>query len=205
MAAFEINSFADYQSWFYKTDHHWNYKGSYRAYRQILELLGCNEQPLEPIDTVTVSQSFAGSKTPDMNGLFTEDFTVYQFQFPQMEISINKNPVSDYGDAKSFLDRNRTDVTYGNFYGGDDGEIIFDTHNTEKENILLIGESYDNAVLKLVASHYHRTHSIDLRNYKAFLGQDFHLGQYIQENNISKVLLIGNIDYFVMEEFMLED
>ena len=28
---------------------------------------------------------------------------------------------------------------------------------------------------------------------------------YVKENNIDKVLLIGNIDYFTMDEFELED
>lgn len=123
-----------------------------------------------------------------------------------MSVRLNGNDQSvDYGAADAFFNGERTDATYGNFYGGDDGEIVFDTHNTEKENILLIGESYDNAILKLVASHYNRTYSVDLRYYEAYMGHAFHLEQYIKENNISKVLLIGNVDYFEMQDFLLED
>ncbi len=206
MATFEVNSFSDFQNYFYKTDHHWNYKGSYLAYQQVLSLLGCEENPLIPKDTMTVSHSFAGSKVADMGGLYTEDFTAYQFEFPPMSVRINGNDQAvDYGAADAFFNGERTDATYGNFYGGDDGEIVFDTHNTEKENILLIGESYDNAILKLVASHYNRTYSVDLRYYEAYMGHAFHLEQYIKENNISKVLLIGNVDYFEMQDFLLED
>ena len=105
----------------------------------------------------------------------------------------------------AFLDRSRQDVSYGEFYGDDAGEIILDTGHVEKENILLIGESYDNAILKLLASHFNHTHSVDLRNYRALLGKDFQLSSYLEENHITKVLLIGNVDYFVMDEFRLGD
>ena len=205
MAAFEINSFADFADRFYKTDHHWNYKGSYEAYLEVLQLLGCGEQPLAPVDTVTLSQSFEGSKTADMDGLFVEDFTVYRFDYPPMTISVNGNLAADYGEAEAYLSSERTDVSYAGFYGEDNGEIVFDTNNTNKENILLIGESYDNAILKLVASHYNRTYSVDLRNYRAFMGEDFHLDSYVKENDISKVLLIGSAEYFIGEDFLLED
>ncbi len=205
MAAFEINSFADFADRFYKTDHHWNYKGSYEAYLEVLQLLGCGEQPLAPVDTVTLSHSFEGSKTADMDGLFVEDFTVYRFDYPPMTISVNGNLAADYGEAEAYLSSERTDVSYAGFYGEDNGEIVFDTNNTNKENILLIGESYDNAILKLVASHYNRTYSVDLRNYRAFMGEDFHLDSYVKENDISKVLLIGSAEYFIGEDFLLED
>ena len=70
---------------------------------------------------------------------------------------------------------------------------------------MVIGESYDNAILKLLASHFEKTFSIDLRNYERTFGSKFQFSQYVKDNNVDKVLLIGNIDYFTMDEFMLED
>lgn len=67
----------------------------------------------------------------------------------------------------------------------------------------MIGESYDNAVLKLLASHFNNTYSIDLRYYEAYMGQSFSLSEYLREHEIDKVLLIGNIDYYLMTEFQL--
>ena len=32
---YEINSFEEFKDKFYKTDHHWNYKGSYLAYTEL--------------------------------------------------------------------------------------------------------------------------------------------------------------------------
>ena len=70
--------------------------------------------------------------------------------------------------------------------------------------ILIVGESYDNALLKLLASHFNKTYSIDLRNYERENNKKFNYLEYLNDNNIDKVLLIGNKDYFTMSEFNLE-
>lgn len=48
MLEYEIPDFAAFSEYFYRTDHHWNYLGSYRAYRELLSFLGCTDAPLEP-------------------------------------------------------------------------------------------------------------------------------------------------------------
>ena len=65
----------------------------------------------------------------------------------------------------------------------------------------MIGESYDNAVLKLLASHYDSLYSVDLRYYEHSMGQPFDLTSYTQANGITDVLLMGNIDYFIQDTF----
>ena len=112
-----------------------------------------------------------------------------------MSITLNGKPVNDYGAQSQFLDGSRSDISYGMFYGGDDGEIIFSTHDSSKENILIIGESFDNAILKLLATHYNTTYSIDLRSYATYMQKEFDIKSYISEHNIDCVLLIGNINY----------
>ena len=75
----------------------------------------------------------------------------------------------------------------------------------DRENVLVIGESYDNAILKLLASHFGRTYSVDLRYYRNYLGSDFSLSDYLRRNSITKVLLIGNVDYYISPDFALEN
>ena len=36
------------------------------------------------------------------------------------------------------------------------------------------------------------------------MGKPFSFGQYVEEHGITQVLLIGTIDYFLMDEFLLE-
>ena len=203
MGCFTIDSFEEFRTYFYETDHHWNYQGSYRGYLGVLELLGVEENPLQPIEVVHVSDGFSGSKAKSYASSFTEEFAAYRFEFPEMDIQINGTAVEDYGMQEYYLSGQSDAVTYGTFYGGDDGEIVFSTNRPERENILVIGESYDNAILKLLASHYNCTYSIDLRYYEAYTQEPFSLSEYLQEHEIDKVLLIGNIDYYLMSEFMI--
>ena len=94
---------------------------------------------------------------------------------------------------------------YGNYYGGDDGEIIFSTNNKKLDNILIIGESYDNAILKLLEEKFKTTISIDLRNYNHYMKKDFDFDYYVKKYKIDKVLFIGNVDFYTMSQFMINN
>ena len=201
---YQISNFEEFQQYFYKTDHHWNYKGSYKAYQELVKIL-TNDSPIEYKEEMCLSDSFSGSKA-NFGGasmLYNEKFCVYTFDYPEYEIFINGKQ-SNYGNEIIYQNNYDGKISYGNYYGGDYGEIIFNTNDNTKENILILGESFDNAILKLIASHYNYTYSIDLRNYERENNTKFNYLKYINDNNIDIVLLIGNVDFFNMEEFNLE-
>jgi len=203
--SFDINSFEDFKTYFFKTDHHWNFLGSYRGYLDCIDLLGCKEPPLESTETVFLGK-WSGSKALTIGaGIFHEDFYAHHFDYPQMKIYINGQPKDDYGTAEQCFAGEIPLVTYSKFYGPDAGETIFMTGNSEKENILVIGESNDNANIKLIASHFNNTYSVDLRNYEHQMGEKFHFSQYTADRNITKVLFIGNLNFYFESYFMLEE
>lgn len=201
---FEINSFDEFNDYFYKTDHHWNHKGSYKAYQELVKIL-TSEEGLEPIDEVCLNDNFSGSKASYSGAslLYKEQFCAYVFEDNEIDVYID-DEVSSYGDMNYYLENPLNKVTYASFYGGDYGEIIFDNKHLNKDNILIIGESYDNAVLNLLANHFNKTFSIDLRHYERQKDKEFNYLEYIRQNNIDKVLLIGNRDYFRSLEFNME-
>lgn len=206
MARFQIDSFDEFQQYFYRTDHHWNRIGSYKGYTETAKLLGISEPPLNPQDDILLPYTFSGSKAAGAGAkrVFREDFQAYRFDYPEMAITINGAPVQDYGQQETCFAGQVENISYGVFYGGDDAEVVFDTGREDKGNILIIGESYDNAILKLLASHFHKTYSIDLRYYGSLVGE-FSFSDYVKENHIDSVLFIGNMDYYIMEEFLPED
>lgn len=204
-AKFSIDNFEEFKNYFYETDHHWNYKGSYKGYKEVLKLLGVKDNPLVG-EEKCLDIYWSGSKasTSIYNKVLTENFCAYDFTFPKMNVFINGEK-SNYGHQEEYIAGNYSNtISYGAFYGGDDGEIIFDTDNKQKGNILIIGESYDNAILKLLASHFNKTISIDLRNYKHYMNREFDFEEYIKKYKIDKVLLIGNVDFYTMEEFFIK-
>lgn len=202
---YPIRNFKEFSQKFYQTDTHWNYLGAYDGYLSLTKLLHCPGTPLKPSgDAVLVSHGFSGKKAAAVGGegVFTEDFWAYPFSFPKMTISINGNPAEDYGNQAAYLSGTAAaPVSYGGFYGGDNGETVFSTGSRDRGNLLVLGESFDNAILKLLASHYDHTYSVDLRYYKTFLGRPFDFSAYVAEHNISKVLLMGNIDFYIQDAF----
>ncbi|MDE6838222.1 MAG: hypothetical protein K2P33_07465, partial [Acutalibacter sp.] len=54
LGRFEISSFSRYRDCFYRTDHHWNHRGSYQGYVQLGALLGVEEPLMEPAEELTL-------------------------------------------------------------------------------------------------------------------------------------------------------
>lgn len=69
----------------------------------------------------------------------------------------------------------------------------------------MLGESYDNAILKLMASHFDRVYSVDLRSYEQDMGKPFRMAEYLREHDITKVLWIGSLMFYTSDVFTLED
>lgn len=201
ISAYTVNSFDEYSDLFYKTDHHWNYKGSYRGYTELADFLGF--EPMKPSDEKTFSVRFAGSKSFGAKEIFNEEFSAYNFDFPPMSITSNGKSVDDYGVLWGNFDGDFADyMAYGVAYGEDIGCLVFDTES-DRENILIIGESYDNAIVKLLASHYNETYSVDLRHYARITGSELDISEFAAARGIQKVLLIGSGSFFTSEDFML--
>ena len=205
----EVDDFKTYSQYFLKTDHHWGYQGSYQGYTEILRMLAPEEAPLQPLETVALGTS-SGSKAAAVGIFgFEEDFSAYRFAYPDMTITINGRPAADYGSQESWFARAaqgqpatlEDNLRYSTFYGGDSGEVIFDTGKGTGENLLILGDSYDNAILKLLASHFDRTYSVDQRYYEEENGVPFDLGEYIAAHGITKVLAVGYSVSLRMAEF----
>ena len=205
MAVHEVGSFADFRQNFFRTDHHWNRFGSYAGYVHLLELLDKSE-PLTPTGTRHLADNFCGAKaiTSGASAYFSEPFDVFDFDFPDMEVTVN-GKYGGYGrqgmewDAEEF-----GTVSYGGYYGFDCGEVAFHTGNTGAGNILVLGESFDNAIVALLATHFENLYSVDLRAYEEDMGEPFRFSDYVAAHDIDTVLFIGNVDFFLSPVFDVE-
>lgn len=183
----ELRDFSDYCRCFLRTDHHWTAQGSYRAYLELLDLMQIEDPPLTPAEERTVPGKHGSKAAAARLPAYTEQVQLFFFDYPDLGVS--------YGAEQSYRDGSETDFTYGIFYGADEAEVIFDTGRPERENILVLGDSYDNAILKLLASHFGKTYSVDLRYYPC--GEEgFDLADYIRRNKIDRVLIIGSVFFF---------
>ncbi len=192
----------EYTKYFYKTDHHWNYRGSYKGYTEVIRLLlGDKEKVLIPKRTIDFKVDYYGSMARAVHAKdIKDDFKAYKFDIPNHDEYVN-GVKSKYGMYKDYFKGNiQTDYGtphYQNYYGGDVGEVIYDFYdNKDKENLLIVGNSYQQAISLLVATHFHKTYVIDFRSYEKDMGKIFDYTQYIKENKIDKVIVIGDYSQF---------
>lgn len=195
---FEADSFEEYKKMFYKTDHHWNYEGSYKGYKEVLDMLTSGETPLKPKEIIKAEKVFAGSKARNSgtSSIYNEDFYGYYFELPEHKTYIN-GTLATYGNEEGFLENPELDISYGLFYGDDYGEVCFDYNNPEKENILIIGNSYDNAIIEVLGSHFNKLYVVDNRHYDLQMNKIFDTDKYVKEKEISKVIIIGDINMMI--------
>lgn len=206
----KIPDFETYKDYFYQTDHHWNYKGSYQGYIDIINmLLGSNEKKLEVKNMKIFDTIYYGSYARRSLFLnYKEKFTVYEFDLPAYKTSINGTR-RDYSNHEQYYndhyDKNQFTNHYAEYYGTDYAEVIYDFENESKENLLIISSSYSNSINNLVASHFNKTYVLDLRHYEAFFQEPFYPREYIKKNKIDKVILVGDLLTFTTDDFYIKE
>ena len=190
---FEIKSSEEYEKYFYKTDHHLNNVGAYKAYTEIANMLGIKNIVKYSAESCH-KLKYSGSKarTYKVYDVFVEDFCIYDFDYPKHTTLVN-GVNKEYGISR--ID-DTVSPDYVKYAGFDSGEVVFDYYQPGRKNILILGNSYDNAYVKLLATHFNKTYAVDIRHYKDEIGKEFNYLEYIEEKNIDIVLLNGDNGYF---------
>lgn len=202
-----VDSFDAYMRLYYQTDHHWNHIGAQQGYEDIVRLLlGDDETPYQPVDEIVFDVMFNGSYT-QRSGIFsaTQPFAVYLYDLPPVTSTVEgKKKV--IGREKQYLDGKyaRSEGTAHNvvFYGGDFGEIVYDTGCEEKENLLILSNSYGCSVRQLISRHFNKTYAVDMRHYLAQKGGGMRIREYLRDNDIDKVLILGDISLFLYGKYL---
>ena len=188
-----LDSFADYRRLFFKTDHHWNAEGAWKGYCDLCAMLGT--EPLPRLGSYSVPACYRGTRAAGVEGVEAEDFAVVLYELPDMTRTVYTGEISSYGEQARFVSGELAGVSYGAVFGGDYGELLFETGRPGK-NLLVLGDSYDNALLEPLAAGFSKCCSVDLRAFSAETGHAFNMADYIREHEIDCVLFIAGIDYF---------
>ena len=196
-------SYENYTKLFFKTDHHWNYEGSYQGYKEIHDLLDIDEDYIKPSGVKSAKNKFFGS-TAKLSKMVThgETFNYYTFDYEEHAVYLN-------GRKGLYTNTNRnTSKKYTNYYEliyGRDGVILeYNFNDSDKDNLLIIASSYSNPINELIASHFNKTYVLDLRAYRNDNNSPINLKEYIKWNKIDKVLVIASTDVFDTSSVAME-
>lgn len=200
-----LDHYSQYLDWFYVTDHHWNHKGSYQAYCDIIDMMfGPEEEKLVPIEEVEFEDiPFNGSFHSMLNYYHSpENFKVYRFpEYVPYKVTVNGSPAKTYGNYDRYFAGKYQRMTvynhYNAFYGGDRSELILETNRPEKKTLLMFSNSYSDAIKLLLLQHYDAIYAIDPRFYELEMGKKFNAKKYIQKHEIDDVLILGDVSFFI--------
>ncbi len=193
---FLLSGLEDHYRYYFHTDHHWNIHGALKAYDIIYTILRENYSGISPPlnhDRFIIFPGieFLGSSARATYYPIEPDiFEVADISFPDYDLNIVGND-DIYNHSEEYQNGNYSVDPYVNHYGNYYGEqqklleYIFSVPSDR--NLLIIGSSFTRSLQPLIASHYHRTYVVDLRQY-----EDFSIGEFISQYPIDDVLIIGD-------------
>ena len=201
--AFTIDGYEEFCGLFYQTDHHWNNRGSYRGYTEILLMLRPQEEPIPVAEEITIPVIFNGSYARQTNMLCAdESFRIYRFELPKMAVTMNGKR-GNYGRVDAYIKGRYAEEPltnhYSGCYGGEYGEIIYDSGTSGRGVLLIVASSYSNPINGLLASHFDRTYVIDPRYYAEWAGEAFDIEAYAQKHEVTDLLLLGDREFFLTD------
>ena len=184
----DIKTVDEYKKYFYKTDHHWTIYGALQGYNSIMNMFKI--KPLEVTPYNLEEKKYYGSiARSSMNDISYDYLSDIKETF-NYDVTVNGINAPDIFKPRkmNFKDYKYYDY-YVQYFNGQYGEIIYDYHQNDKENLLIFGDSYVWQIDYLIAASFNKTHVINL-NYDFYKDNEFSLEEYINENNIKKILFV---------------
>lgn len=199
----KYTTYDQFCEYFYATDHHWNYKGSYQGYQDVARLLlGSDALPLPPDGVVTLPVLFQGSfAKQEKNPISQEYFSFYRFDgLPPYETFINGKK-APYGGMEAYLQgvygKGRYENHYSRLYGGDVAQVVLESERQTGGTLLMICNSFAHPIKPLLTFHFQRVVCIDLRYYRQQFHRDFSLNEAVDAFGADQVLLLGDVKMFI--------
>ena len=194
----KYTTFEEYCHYFYSTDHHWNYRGSYQGYLDVVRMLkGPDEPVLEPSETVVFPVIYNGSfSSRTQNYISKEKFTVYRFDQMPEYTAYAKGKKITYDRMKQYFNgkygKAQQEPHYARFYGGDYGELLFKSKSEDggKGNLLVFSDSMCNAIKALLIGHYDQILFIDLRYYEKEKGEHCSMQDVLSRFPADQILIL---------------
>lgn len=207
-ANFDLNSYAEYQERFFKTDQHWNIRASLEAYGQIYALLKEQYPDISPMLTADAIQQvngieFLGSMARKTLYPIQPDILEYvDVSMPAYDTYVD-GELNNYSGRENYLNgiynRDKFYNHYRGFYGKQQILIRLHFDNDSTRNLLMVTSSYSRTIQMYIAAHFHDTYVIDLRFEE---NSSRSLQEFIDEYGITDVLVFGQptVTYYSAED-----
>lgn len=183
---------------FYRTDHHWTTLGAYYGYTAVMEALGREGEILGPEEfehrVLPLSDQFQGTLYSQSGVHWLHPDTI-EFWVESTDLSViswrSGKPEEAFLYETSYL--NSKDK-YAVFLGGNQPLCVIKNENLpDGGKLLLIRDSYSDALAPFLAQRFSEVHLLDLRYYRASAAQ------YAAENGIDEICVLYSVQNFISD------
>ncbi len=203
---FNLDSIDLYKKMYYMSDHHPTNIGADIFYNEIINFIKPEDTPLKSVSTdCHVGNTFYGT-FGNRTGRITspDEFCLNIYDLPEYKVIVNGEVPADYKYRNDFLNYQNSEpypYHYNEAYKIYDPIMELDTNQKEKENLLIIGDSFSNSILDLLASHYNKTYRVTPYDFMIKNGYLFDYDTFIKENDINTVLFMYTAEnYYYKDE-----
>lgn len=180
---------------YYHTDHHWTTLGAFYAYETLGKNMKLDLDKEPALKPYAVTNDFNGtlSATSGYEAGYEEPIYIYAPQKDKDAVEVVVNYVDEQKKTATLYDRSKLKGKdkYGMFLGGNYSMLDIRTTADTTARLLLFKDSYANAVIPFLTSHYREIIVIDPRYYYG------DIEEVMQNNKITDVLFLYNGNTFV--------
>lgn len=177
-------------SLFYRTDHHWTSAGAWHGYAALMEAMG---EPFEPLGTPeTVSDDFYGTLYSSSGVHWLAPDTIERYVSGAGVTVENFEKGETHGlYVDSFLGEKDK---YASFLGGNTPlYIIRNPEAASGEKLLVVRDSYSDAMAPFLSQYFAEIHLVDLRYYRTSVAE------YARENGMDRIFVCYSVENFVKD------
>lgn len=175
---------------FYNTDHHWTSLGAYYGYEAIISKMNFTPVSLDSYNAQIQATNFNGTIYNKSGIRKAQSDTIHSYVENQ-EIMVNDG-TKNLSKMLYNKDYENEEDKYALFLGGNDPQVTIKGEG--KENLLIIKDSYTNAMVPFFIAHFKEIHLIDLRYMRDSVSE------YLTQNEIHQVLICYSTGNFVEDK-----
>ncbi len=159
---------SDLLSCYSRVDHHYTLKGAYVTYQSVCEAFGIRASEISIAETQSDLLGTYNRKLYDLSPV-REAMQVVQTPFPEYE-RLDNGAASD---TPLIRIRGSGQSLYGDYMGGDIAETIVRTNRPALPRILIVGDSFTNALELLAVFDFDEMRSLDYRHFDGPVLSDY--------------------------------
>lgn len=187
------------QDLYYRTDHHWTSRGAYYGYKTLMETMNLSPVSLEDYQETVVSEEFYGTTFSSSGVRWLPPDSISTFVPEKESIKVTSNftgtPVEGALYVPSFLE---VKDKYSYFLGGIQPLCIIETEHTDAPSVLVIRDSYSDALAPYLTENFSEIHLLDLRFYNSGVSG------YVQSAGLDQVVVLYSLTNFASDSHLFK-